>query len=83
MLKPIFGAVLSEARERKHMSQEALARAVELSARQIQRLETGDQMPSWETLFLLASALDTTAPELIAPVWKQWDDAGRPRLPFE
>src|SRR5262245_13861999 len=52
-----FAGRLRELRERAGMSQKDLAERVGLTVRQVSRLETKAQKPSWETVVALAEAL--------------------------
>jgi transcriptional regulator with XRE-family HTH domain len=59
-----IGARIRTARERRGWSQEQLAAASDVSARQLQRIEAGTSHPSGETLQALAGALQTDVSEL-------------------
>ena len=52
-----FGARLRELRTAAGLSQPALAQMVGLTVRQISRLETSAQVPTWPTILALAKAL--------------------------
>jgi transcriptional regulator with XRE-family HTH domain len=52
-----FAGRLKELREVARLSQQELADRVGQTTRQISRLETGAQQPSWETALALADAL--------------------------
>ena len=58
-----FGVRLKELRQQKGMTQEALARAANLSVSSISKLEQLDLDPSWSTVQALTAALgvDCTA----------------------
>jgi transcriptional regulator with XRE-family HTH domain len=57
MPETAFGERLRELREKVEMSQKTLADKAGLSIRQVSRMETGDQRPSWDTVLALADAL--------------------------
>jgi transcriptional regulator with XRE-family HTH domain len=65
-----FGARLKELREAKGLTQEALARAAEVSVSSVSKLEQRDLDPSWSTVQALAAALgvDCTAFAVAEPV---------------
>ena len=60
-----FGDVIREARERRRLSQEALADIAEVSRPTIARIEGSTNTITLDRLWALASALETTATELI------------------
>ncbi len=51
-----IGLKIKELRKRKHLSQEELADIIDVNFRTIQRIETGCNVPSLETLAKLAQA---------------------------
>ncbi|MGH0035333.1 MAG: helix-turn-helix domain-containing protein [Myxococcota bacterium] len=61
-----IGARVRAQRERRGWTQERLSTISYVSARQIQRIEAGDCMPSGETLIELAQAFDIDVSELRA-----------------
>src|SRR4051812_2637235 len=75
-----FPARLRELRERAGMTQPQLADKVKISARQISRLETGAQTPTWPTVLALAEALGVDANAFtVAPAAEQASPVrGRP-----
>jgi len=54
---PPFNVLLKRARQQARMSQEALARAADLSLSAISKLEQADMGPSWATVQRIAKAL--------------------------
>lgn len=67
-----FGAIIKTRRIARGWTQEELANQVELSARYIQSLEAQDKLPSLETLFKFARALNTSPRPLLDPAWRDW-----------
>ncbi len=53
-----IGLRIKELRRSRHMSQEQLAELIDVNFRTIQRIETGRNVPSLETLAKLARAFD-------------------------
>jgi transcriptional regulator with XRE-family HTH domain len=62
-----FGVLLKEARKRRGLSQEALARRIDLGRTSVVNLEAGHQRVQLHTLILLARALDLPVIDLIPP----------------
>lgn len=63
-----FGEKLKQERTEKHLSQAALAEAAGITTRTLQNYEMGKRYPSnMEIAVKLASALSTTAEELLSP----------------
>ena len=60
-----FGSRLKEVREKKNMSQEALANEANISISQISRIELGKVNATISTLDALASALKISLRELL------------------
>lgn len=56
---------LKQARERAGLSQFELAKKLETSSALISQYETGHRTPTLERLYVLASALGTTASEIL------------------
>lgn len=69
-----FGVVLKKRRENKGWTQEQLASRAELSTRHVQSLEATDKLPSIETIFKLALALNTSPGLLVEPLWHLWKE---------
>jgi transcriptional regulator with XRE-family HTH domain len=65
--EPTFGQILRGIREKKKMTQQALADASGLSRVQIARLETNVQSPSWEAVKNLCRALGIGCDAFMAP----------------
>lgn len=61
-----LGARIRRYRKARNMSQERLAEAVGVTFQQIQKYERGANRVSFSRLALIANALDTALPELIA-----------------
>lgn len=60
-----FGKRLAEVREGAGFTQSSLARAVNLSQSAISQIEAGERNPSYETIRLLAKAMDLTPSYLV------------------
>ncbi len=58
-LKTAFGERLKEIRKAKGFTQERLAEVLDISQRQLTRIETGDNFPSVETLERISLYLET------------------------
>ena len=69
--EPTFGQLLRGIREKKGLTQQALADASGLSRVEIARLETDVRSPSWETVKSLCRALGVGCDAFMAPA----DDA--------
>jgi transcriptional regulator with XRE-family HTH domain len=67
-LKEAFGKVLKRFRTTKDISQENLAFDAELNRTYISMLERGERLPSLDTIFKLAKALECKPSELVARV---------------
>lgn len=65
-----FGKTLRKVRLEKGLTHEALAERASLHPTFISLLERGGRMPSLNTLFLLAKALDMVPSDLVAKVEK-------------
>jgi len=61
-----LGRVIVELRESRNWSQSKLSRMSDLSTPTVASIESGDGNPTVESLEKIASALDTTVPELYA-----------------
>jgi transcriptional regulator with XRE-family HTH domain len=60
-----IGATIQENRELRHMTREELAQKVRVGVQTIEKYETGEQIPSTQTLLKLSTVLDIPASELI------------------
>lgn len=60
-----FGLVIRQARERRQISQEALAAEAGLHRTYISLLERGQRNPSLSVILQLAAALKVSSPELL------------------
>ncbi|WP_026567927.1 helix-turn-helix domain-containing protein [Bacillus sp. UNC41MFS5] len=60
-----IGQTIKNAREMLHMSQEELAQKVRVGIHTIEKYESGEQIPSTQTLLKLSTVLDLPATELI------------------
>jgi transcriptional regulator with XRE-family HTH domain len=83
-----FADRLKEVRERKGLSQYALARIAGLSKQGLSNLELGAREPSWDTVQRLALALGVSCtefvdPGIILPVDEGPGQPGRPRKTVE
>ncbi|KIY23909.1 MULTISPECIES: helix-turn-helix domain-containing protein [Mesobacillus] len=56
-------------RERAGISQEDLAFKIRVGTRTIQRYESGEQIPTMQTMLKISTALDVPASELIREVY--------------
>ena len=61
-----FGVVLRELRQRKRLSQDAVASLVDAETEEVAAIERGAREPTLVMLFKLAAALDVEPSELIA-----------------
>ena len=68
-LKTAFGERLKEIRKAKGFTQERLAEVLDISQRQLTRIETGDNFPSVETLERISLYLETDLKDLFDFVW--------------
>jgi transcriptional regulator with XRE-family HTH domain len=59
-----IGQTIKNAREMLHMSQEELAQKVRVGIHTIEKYESGEQIPSTQTLLKLSTVLDLPATEL-------------------
>ena len=69
----MINARLKQLRKEKKVTQIAVARAVDLTERQYQRLESGDSKPMYDTLLDLADFFDVSLDYLTG----RSDDPGR------
>ena len=69
-IREAFGLALEEARNETGLSQERLARAVDLDRTTVSLLERSKQSATIETLWILCEELDDSPSELIARVQK-------------
>jgi transcriptional regulator with XRE-family HTH domain len=76
----IFPERLHAAREKRDLSQEALAKRAGLQASAISHFETGTRKPSFDNLRRLADALDVTTDYLLGRVTDTEALAGADRL---
>ncbi|PFP29452.1 transcriptional regulator [Bacillus sp. AFS073361] len=60
-----IGQTIKNAREMLHMSQEELAQKVRVGIHTIEKYESGEQIPSTQTLLKLSTVLDLPATELL------------------
>lgn len=63
-----FGMMLKELREKLGMSQRELASKVQLTTRQLSRLETGKSAPSWPTVMALADFFGVSSEVFRLPI---------------
>ena len=64
----LFGEVLRELRQAKGMTQDQLADAADTERSHISSLERAEMAPSLHTIFVLASALEIDAGDLVSRV---------------
>lgn len=62
--QPALGAAIKQLREKRDLSQEALAAAAGLTGRTVSAVETGTANPTWATVKDIATALGVTMVEL-------------------
>ncbi|RZK30188.1 MAG: XRE family transcriptional regulator [Hymenobacter sp.] len=67
----VFGTVVRQLRQQRHLSQEALGFATTLDRAFISQLENGHKQPSLLTILRLAAALGISASELLRQVEEQ------------
>lgn len=60
-----IGQTIKNAREMLNMSQEELAQKVRVGTHTIEKYESGEQIPSTQTLLKLSTVLDLPAAELL------------------
>jgi transcriptional regulator with XRE-family HTH domain len=60
-----IGQTIRANRELHHMTQEELAQKVRVGVNTIEKYETGEQIPSTQTLLKLSTVLDIPASELL------------------
>jgi len=72
MIQQEFTLTLRQQRTSKRLTQQALADAASLSLRYIQDLAAGKKQPTLTTILFLAFGLGVSPQQLIAPVWKKW-----------
>jgi ribosome-binding protein aMBF1 (putative translation factor) len=60
-----IGQTIKNAREMLHMSQEELAQKVRVGIQTIEKYESGEQIPSTQTLLKLSTVLELPAIELL------------------
>ena len=76
----IFSERLKAARNKRDLSQEALAKRANLQPSAISHFETGTRKPSFDNLKRLADALEVTTDYLLGRVEDMQDLAGADRL---
>jgi len=59
-----IGETIKDAREWKKMSQEELAQKLRVGTQTIEKYESGEQVPSSQTILKLSTVLDIPASEL-------------------
>lgn len=62
--QPALGAAIKQLREKRDLSQEALAATAGLTGRTVSAIETGTANPTWATVKDIAAALGVTMVEL-------------------
>lgn len=60
-----IGQVIKESREMHHMTQQELAQKIRVGVNTIVKYETGEQIPSTQTILKLSTALDIPASKLL------------------
>jgi transcriptional regulator with XRE-family HTH domain len=61
-----IGQIIKTHREMHHMTQQELAQKIRVGINTIEKYETGEQIPSNQTILKLSTALDIPASKLIA-----------------
>lgn len=74
-LEKAFGSALREMRNRRALSQEALAFEAELARNYISQLELGGKSPSLRTIFKLCKVLETSPATMIEDVERRMQQA--------
>ncbi len=71
-----FGPVLRQLRSSKNLTQEVLGGLVGVSSPYISMMESGQNYPSLEMVFLLATALEVRPSEIVAAMEERlhWDE---------
>lgn len=62
--QPALGAAIKELRERRDLSQQALAEKAGLTGRTVSAIETGNANPTWATVRDIAAALGVSISQL-------------------
>lgn len=62
--QPALGAAIKQLREKRDLSQEALAEEAGLTGRTVSAIETGNANPTWATVRDIAAALEVTMVEI-------------------
>jgi transcriptional regulator with XRE-family HTH domain len=62
--QPALGAAIKQLREKRDLSQEALAAKADLTGRTVSAIETATANPTWATVKEIAAALGVTMVEL-------------------
>lgn len=60
-----IGQIIKECRELRKMTQEELAQKVRVGTSTIEKYESGEQIPSTQTILKLSTVLDIPASELL------------------
>jgi transcriptional regulator with XRE-family HTH domain len=60
-----IGQIIKEERKRLNLTQEELAQKVRVGTHTIEKYETGEQIPSTQTILKLSTVLDIPAAELL------------------
>ena len=60
-----IGQIIKECRELRKMTQEELAQKVRVGTSTIEKYESGEQIPSTQTILKLSTVLDLPASELL------------------
>lgn len=60
-----IGQIIKEGRERRNLTQEELAQKVRVGTQTIEKYESGEQIPSTQTILKLSTVLDIPAAELL------------------
>ncbi len=80
MIKQAFGKAIADARIEAGITQEQLSSTLNINNRTLQRMEAGENLPTFFTLFRLAEACGITPDQIILPVWKIWLKKGRQKF---
>ncbi|MCR5763565.1 MAG: helix-turn-helix domain-containing protein [Treponema sp.] len=70
-LKQIYGRNIKRIREERKMTQDALSEKIGLNEKYLSTIETGAKWGSFDTLILLANALNVEPYELLLPNGKE------------
>jgi len=71
-IKSSVGMVVRQKRIAKKWTQEKLSSEAGIDNQFLKKIESGDRIPSLDTVFKLADALGIEPDKLLMPVWEEW-----------